>query len=309
MGLWSRLAVLIATLVAIPICVELLISYIKADRYSLPRAAAVLAAVTVVLALLMSVRALSRQLHLALELALLSLGLTTTLVGVLAIVLEATRAARALDLTVVCLGLLISALAGLALYVDRHGADLLFAIKARSHSLSTDRSHTENHTVALSRYPSFDVSDEEVVALCRAQVHPDDVHFIGYYVNGSCRFHVDVLDNPQLNRYFRGTNREQRRSAYERAGRQLHWIISRLSIYVKQLDGGILIRTVLDVEEGALYYYWIEKNVQLVGVAIDQPKVLDADEKLRRLANSIGRLPRGATPREDVFQQVVSGGS
>lgn len=306
MGLWSRLAVSIATLVAVPICVELLISYIKADRYSLPRAAAVLAAVAVVLALLMSVRALSRQLHLALGLALLSLGIATTLAGVLAIVTTTTRAAYALDLTVVCLGLLISALASLALYIDRHGADLLFVMKARSQALSTDRSHTESYTVALSKYPSFDASDEEVVALCRAQVHPDDVQFIGYYVNGSCRFHVDVLDNPQLNRFFRGTNREQRRSAYERAGRQLHWIISRLNIYVKQLDGGILIRTVLDVEGGGLYHYWIEKNVQLIGVTMYQPKVLEADEKLRRLANSIGHLPRGATPREGVLQQVVS---
>jgi hypothetical protein len=305
MGLWSRLAGSVITLVAIPVCVELLISYIKGDPYSLPRAVVVLAAVAVVLTLLMSVRALSRQLHLALGLALLTLGLMTTVAGILTMVAETTRITYALNLTVVCLGLLISALASLTLYVDRHGADLLLAIKARSQVLLTDRFHVGNHPVALSKYPSFDTSDEEVAALCRTQVNPDDVHFIGYYVNGRCRFHVDVLDSPQLNRFFRGTDREQRRSAYERAGRQLHWIISRLNIYVQQLDGGILIRTVLDVEEGGLYHYWIDKNVQLVGVTMDQPKVLEADEKLRRLANSIGRLPRGGTPRQDVLQQVV----
>ncbi|MGH3935031.1 MAG: hypothetical protein ACRDS1_08660 [Pseudonocardiaceae bacterium] len=306
MGLWSWLAGSIITLVAIPVCVELLISYIKGDPYSLPRAAVVLAAVAVVLTLLMSVRALSRQLHFALGLALMALGLTTTVTGVLAMVAETARATHALNLTVVFLGLLISTFAGLVLYVDRHGADLLFAIKARSQVHITDKLQTEDCSVSLSKYPSFDASDEEVLALCRTQVNPDDVHFIGYYVNGSCRFHVDVLDNSQLNRFFRGSDREQRRSAYERAGRQLHWIISRLNIYVRQLDGGILIRTVLDIEEGGLYHYWIDKNVQLIGVTMDQPKVLEADEKLRRLANRIGRLPRGATPRQDIVQQVVT---
>jgi hypothetical protein len=305
MGLWSRLAGSVITLVAIPVCVELLISYIKGDRYSLPRAVAVLAAVAVVLTLLMSVCALSRRLHLALGLALLALGLMTTVAGIFAIVVKTTRAAYALNLTVVCLGLLISALASLALYIDSNGADLLLAIKARSQILATDRFQVENYPVAFSKYPSFDASDEEVAALCHAQVHPDDVHFIGYYINGSCRFHVDVLDSTQLNRFFRGTDREQRRSAYERAGRQLQWIISRLNIYAQQLDGGILIRTVLDVEEGALYHYWIAKNVQLVGVTMNQPKILEADEKLRRLANSIGHLPRGGVPRQDVVQQVI----
>src|SRR5918997_2716113 len=38
MGMWSRLARSIVTLVAVPVCVELLISYIKGDSYSLPRA-------------------------------------------------------------------------------------------------------------------------------------------------------------------------------------------------------------------------------------------------------------------------------
>jgi hypothetical protein len=306
MGLWSRLAGSIITLVAIPVGVELLISYIKGDHYSLPRAAAVLTGVAVALVLLMSIRALSRQLHLALGLALLTLGLATTVAGILTIVAETARATYVLNLAVVCLGLLISLLASLVLYIDRHGADLLFAIKAGSQVKTTERFDVNNSPVTVFKYATLDSSDEEVAALCRAQVDPDDVHFIGYYVNGRCRFHVDVLDNPQLNRFFRGSNRTRRRSAYERAGRQLHWIISRLNIYVQQLEGGILIRTVLDVEDGALYHYWIDKNVQLIGVTMDQPKVLDADEKLRRLANTIGHLPRGGTPRHDILEQVVN---
>ncbi len=171
---------------------------------------------------------------------------------------------------------------------------------------SIEKFDVENYRVTLTKYLSFDASDEEVVELSRAQVHPDDVHFLGYYVNGSCRFHLDVLDDPQLNQCFRGADREQRRSSYERAGRQLHWIISRLNIYVQQLDGGILIRSVLDVEEGGLYHYWIARNVQLIGVTMYQSKVLEADEKLRHLANAIGRLPRGGTPYQDTKRQIIS---
>jgi hypothetical protein len=126
---------------------------------------------------------------------------------------------------------------------------------------------------------------------CRAEVNADDLHFIAYYVDGECRFHLDVLDNPALNRFFRGLGRDQRRSAYERAGRQLDWIMARLNVYMRRLDGGILIRTVLDVEQGGLYWYWIDRNVYLTGLTLDQLKVLVTDEKLRRLANSIGVLP------------------
>lgn len=37
-----------------------------------------------------------------------------------------------------------------------------------------------------------------------------------------------------------------------------------------------------------------------------QAKVLEADEKLRHLANSIGNLPRGAVPGQGFIPQVVS---
>lgn len=306
MGLWPRLAGSLITLVAIPVCVELLISYIKGDSYSLPRASVVLAAVAVVLVLAMAARAFSRQLRIAFELAMLTLGLATTAAGILAMVAETPRVAGALDITVVCLGLLVSVFAGLGLYVDRHGTELAFAIKARDRAQLTEKFSVDDYQVTVVKYPSFGSSEDEVVDLCRERVSPGDVHFIGYYVNGSCRFHVDVLDNPQLNRFFRGQDRAQRRSSYERSGRQLHWIISRLNIYTRQLDGGVLIRTVLDVEEGGLYHYWIARNVQLIGVTMHQSKVLEADEKLRHLANSIGNLPRGAASGQGFIPQVVS---
>jgi hypothetical protein len=66
-----------------------------------------------------------------------------------------------------------------------------------------------------------------------------------------------------------------------------------LNVYFDHLDSGILIRTVLDVEQGSLSYYYIDKGIYLVGVTMDQSKVLEVDERLRVLVNRIGLLPRG----------------
>lgn len=87
-----------------------------------------------------------------------------------------------------------------------------------------------------------------------AALSPDDLHFIGYFVNGRCRFHVDILDDWQLNRFFRRSSRDERRRSYERVSRQLDLTMKRLSSYLRRLQGGILIRTVLDLKQGALFY-------------------------------------------------------
>jgi hypothetical protein len=209
---------------------------------------------------------------------------------------------------VVCLGLATTSIAAYAIYLERTGADVFLAVPKKDENRPAQLVRDAQRHQLLTTLPSFSPGDEEVVTLCRDQLSADDVHFIGYYVNGDCRFHLDVLDSTTLNRFFRGLDRNHRRLAYERAGRQLDWVISRLNTYMRRLDGGILVRTVLDVEQGALYYYWIDQNVYLTGLTMDQPKVLIADEKLRRLANAIGHLPRGGSYPESspIMMQVIA---
>jgi hypothetical protein len=81
--------------------------------------------------------------------------------------------------------------------------------------------------------------------------------------------------------------------------------MSKLNVCARRLDGGILIRTVLDVEQGALYYYRIDRNGYLTGITMDRSRVLVTDEKLRRLTNEIGHLPRGGTYQAEPVQQVI----
>jgi len=292
-------------LVAVPIGVEWLISYIKNEPYHLGRAAVVLGVAVLALILLWTLRLMGRRLSILLELAMVTLGLAITSTGILGLVARPEQRAE-LSLVVVCLGLTITSTAGYTIYLEKTGVDFFFATprtvqRGVVHHIGDSATQT-----VLIKFPLFSTTDDEVANLCRSQMNADDLHFVGYYVDGSCRFHVDVLDSPALNRFFRGQGRDQRRLSYERAGRQLDWIMSRLNVYVRRLDGGILIRTVLDIEQGALYYYWIARNVYLTGLTMDQSKVLVADEKLRRLANTIGHLPRGGPYPAEPIQQVVA---
>lgn len=290
----STLVATIAALVVVPLGVELLVIYIKDERYSVPRAVAVLGGVLAVLLLLGVLRRLAKRLNLLLELSVLVLGLLVTAAGIFAIVDGLPAGGGSVGLSIVFLGSLIVVIAGYAIYLDLSGAEISLSI-LRNTAAETRQEFTDNdHKVLLVRFPGFQPADEEVVAVCRAQLHPDDLHFVAYYIDGRCRFHLDVLDDDSLNRFFRGHDRAGQRLAYERTGRQLWWTISRLNTYLRRLGGGILIRTVLDVEEGGLFYYWIGKNVYLIGSTLDQVGVLEVDEKLRRLANQIGILPRGA---------------
>ena len=298
-----RLLASVAALVVVPIGVEWLIAYIKNEQYRLGRAAVVLGVVTLALVLLWALRFMARRLSLLLELAMVILGLAITSTGILSLVARADQRAG-LSVIVVCLGLTISGVAGYAIYLERTGVDFFLAAPKAIQKGTVH--HIGDGEAILTKFPSFSASDDEVANLCRSRMSADDLHFVGYYVDGICRFHLDVLDSPTLNRFFRGHDRDQRRITYERSGRQLDWIMSRLNVYMRRLDGGILIRTVLDVEQGALYYYWIDRNVYLTGLTLDQSKVLVGDEKLRRLANAIGHLPRGGSYPAEPMQQVVT---
>jgi hypothetical protein len=300
-----RLLASVAALVMVPIGVEWVIAYIKNEQYRLDRAAVVLGVVILVMVLLWTLRSVGRRLSLLLELAMVVLGLVIAGTGVLSLVVRAEQRAD-LSIIVVCLGLSISAMASYAVYLERTGADFFLAAPKTVHTGAVHHLSGGHEPTVLTKFASFSASDDEVANLCLPRMSADDLHFVGYYVDGICRFHLDVLDSPTLNRFFRGYDRNQRRVVYERAGRQLDWIMSKLNVYMRRLDGGVLIRTILDVEHGALYFYWIDRNVYLTGLTMDQSKVLIADEKLRRLTNAIGRLPRGGSYPAEPIQQVVT---
>ena len=118
-----------------------------------------------------------------------------------------------------------------------------------------------------------------------------DLHFIGYYIKRELVFYADVLSHPSLNRYFLQVEREERRKVYEHTGRQLDWLVTELDVYLKKIEGGILIRTVLDVEKGALYYYLVDTDVHIIGVTLIQSSVDATDQKMTKVVDAIRGEP------------------
>ncbi|MBD0841486.1 hypothetical protein [Streptomyces sp. TRM68416] len=291
-----------------PICVEALIAYIKGEAYSFVRALVVLGVISLAALVLFLVRASGKNLRTSLDAVLFITGLATFGIGVSYVADSAGASAVVLAKAwgTTFLGLLITITAGYSHIATRSGSALLLATRRVRRA-----THVEQYDVGAiliaHRYDEYQDADQEVEEKCREALHPQDLQFIGYYVDGRCRFHIDALEAPALNPFFRRSSRDERRQAYERTGRQLDWLVEQLDTYMQHLSGGILIRVVFDVEQGALYYCNLDERTYLMGVTMIQDQVLVADEKIRRLANELGHLPRSGPPGLTAIRQVAGG--
>jgi len=309
--LQSRLRLImvgLATGVVIPIGVEAVISYIKGERYSFERALIVLGAISIAVLVLLAIRISGRNLRASIDMSLLLAGLAVFGVGTADVADSAAGATRALAEAwgVVSLGLLIASLAIYSQVSARSGSALLLATRHTRQPTVIEQIQADS-LLTVHRFDGYQEVDREVEDHCRQALDARDLQFIGYYVDGQCRFHVDALEAQALNPFFRRSSRAERRLMYERSGRQLDWLIENLDTYMQHLSGGILIRVVFDVEQGALYYCNIDEGTYLMGVTMIQDEVLTADEKIRNLANGLGHLPRGGAPGRRPIRQVTGG--
>lgn len=126
--------------------------------------------------------------------------------------------------------------------------------------------------------------DDEVDNLFLAAVRPDDLHYLARCHDGEVVFSVDQLGHRRLKSFFTQITVEERRSFYRDFCRQLPVAIWMLGRMVGPAIGARLERVVLDVEQGAIYYYRVRSGEYLVGVTIDQEQVAQADERIARLA-------------------------
>lgn len=140
----------------------------------------------------------------------------------------------------------------------------------------------------LRRYRGFSLgATDRIVDICKSQLSTTDLHYVAYFVNRSCWFYLDAFDDTKLERFFGIVDVEKRREEYVRLGHQVSGMVGRLNHDFRQLDVGMLIRTVFDVERGALYYYWVDDRRYIVGVTLDQDRVEKADRKMVQLVDSI----------------------
>jgi len=125
--------------------------------------------------------------------------------------------------------------------------------------------------------------DRPEFKLMDAQVDPADLHLAALMAPGD-EFVVDQFDHPRLSRFFGLIGVEARRKFYGEFARDLPKTAGQLGRLVRTSIGGSLLRLVLDVEQGAVYWYPLGAGRYLMGVTLDQEQVEAADDKMARLA-------------------------
>lgn len=134
-----------------------------------------------------------------------------------------------------------------------------------------------------------DVPDE-IVAACRAKVRPEDLQYVGYCSRGALLLEMDHLGHPSLAPFFTQITVAARRAFYRGFAVQLATVAQHFNrLVASATPRGRLLRLVLDVEQGAIYYYRLTTDSYLVGVTITQSRVSGADDRMADLA--IGLMP------------------
>lgn len=128
--------------------------------------------------------------------------------------------------------------------------------------------------------------DRTELKLIEAEVDPADLHLSALMAPGD-ELIVDQLNHPRLSRFFGLIGIEARRKFYGGFARDLPKTAGQLGRLVRTSVGGSMVRLVLDVEQGAVYWYRLGAGRYLMGVTLDQEQVKAADDKMARLAHQL----------------------
>jgi len=146
----------------------------------------------------------------------------------------------------------------------------------------TGRSPHEPHVETVD---GDSVIPPEIETACRNALDPTLLHLVAFCLGDEVVYLGDTFEHRSMRQYFgRETTPLQRRTHYRRLSGQLGDICSSLNRVSAQTLRGRLKRLVLDVEQGAVYYYRLNSGAQLVGVTLFQPRVRQADLRMAQLA-------------------------
>lgn len=128
-------------------------------------------------------------------------------------------------------------------------------------------------------------ADQQSVAdLCRAAVGPDDLHYVAHCRDGDVIVVADQLEHRSLSRFFTQISPEGRRKFYTGFCGQLSLLAGQLGRVVRPTISSPIQRIVVDVQQGAIYYYRLRTDEYLVGVTLDQHRIEETDNKMAVLA-------------------------
>lgn len=285
-----RLSALLGTSLIVPVLGEFVIALINKDQFNLVRALVFVAILGGCALALLSSRLRRMSLRLAMAVFLIVAGLATVTFGFLLAVnpdvVHNDTVSDVVGIITLSVGLFILC-AGLLLLYDQRATTTI--AEDLSDPAEEQTPNGPNHAVLRRFAPYRAEAYDGIVALCRGRLSVKDLHYLAYYVDQRPVFRIDLLNDPTLARFHGLVGPDDRRASYERHGRTVHRMMAKLNAEFRTLDSGTLIRLVLDVERGALYYYVVhsESSRFLVGVTLDQDMVHVADGKLQTLVDDL----------------------
>jgi hypothetical protein len=283
---WARrLSVFLGASLLLPILSEFVSSRIKHEAYDYTLALSLVAVVGPIALALYYVKPVRMTASIIMSVGLMVSGLLVAALGYVLMTtpekLDHGSATRIIGGCALGIGLLILSLGGL--YFGRGRFDVPVELPAPV--ATADPSQVKIERFAHFRSPTHGPLIQKIID----RMSIDDLHYVGYYVDGQPIMSLDLLDHPELDRYHEVVEPYQRREEYHRQGKALNALCRKLNAELSPLNTGDLIRLVFDVERGAIYYYvvTVDTNRFLIGVTLNQYKVYLADQKMAKLVDDI----------------------
>lgn len=121
-------------------------------------------------------------------------------------------------------------------------------------------------------------------ALLGSAVKPQYLHYLALCDDGNVLSTADCLDHPAIQHLFTQMTPETRRHGYSELARRFKVLAAQLGQLMRAAVNGHLVRVVLDVEQGAIYYYRLPGTAYLVGVTLVQSQAGVADQRMAEFA-------------------------
>ncbi|WP_117213901.1 hypothetical protein [Allorhizocola rhizosphaerae] len=276
---WSRrLAIFLGASLLLPITSEFVVSRITGENYDFRLALSLILIVGPIALLLYYARPVRMTARLIMSLGLTAGGLAVAALG---FAMTVWPVPEGFGIPTVVIGLGVASVG--ALYVGRARYDV-------PQELPAPHQPADPNQVKIERHPPFRAGTHNpVIDMIVKAMSVDDLHYVAYHVDGRCVMTLDLLDHPQLSRFHDVVEPYQRRDEYRRHGETIEGILRRLNEEFRTLGSGDLIRLVLDVERGAIYYHMVtaDRNRYLISVTLNQYKVHIADRKCAHLVDDI----------------------
>nr|BFE81242.1 hypothetical protein GCM10020093_038430 [Planobispora longispora] len=215
---FARLPAVIASLVLLPVLLEILAWYIEGEDYNVSRAVTV---VVVILSLALIATVLGRIRARLPVLMVIALTVTAAGEGVLGFAAAFGPVLGRGGIPGELHGLIttgVSAFAfttGVYLLIQYNRGLYLPYLDAGVGPMptATKRKVIGESEILIRTMPGIGPSVEKSVGSCVAMLDQDDLHFVAYYADGRCCFYTDVLDDADLAHFFHETDQEQRRGS------------------------------------------------------------------------------------------------